>query len=102
MDRDAKVTAKYATAAKEVAMEMGVECVDLYETMNAVAATDKDKFEGFFVDGLHLSQSGSEVLSSILIPQLETVFTAHPALVLPDWKDVDYNNPRTSFSNRTQ
>ena len=102
MDRDAKVTAKYATAAREVAMEMGVKCVDLFETMNAVAATDKDEFEGFFVDGLHLSQSGSEVLSAILIPQLETVFADHPALVLPDWKDVDCNNPRASFSSRTQ
>lgn len=98
MDRDAKVTATYATAAKEVATAMGVRSIDLFQALRLVAEEDHVGFEECFVDGLHLSPKGNEILAQTLIPVLEEVFSKGADEVLPDWKEVDYTNPAESFN----
>ena len=77
---------------------MGVWSIDLFQALSLVAEEDHVGFEECFVDGLHLSPKGNEILAQALIPVLEEVFSKGADEVLPDWKEVDYTNPAESFN----
>lgn len=49
------------------------------------------------VDGLHFSSAGSHFVFDILKLAIDRR-TAHLPTLLPDWKDVNWENPQDSFN----
>ncbi|KAJ1883568.1 isoamyl acetate-hydrolyzing esterase [Coemansia sp. RSA 1722] len=74
--RDNKVTKLYADAARDVAQELDVRCIDLWTAIedkvkdyNATAETEANQFDGYdqyLSDGLHLSAKGNELLFELV------------------------------------
>ena len=84
-----EVVEKYAGVVYEVAKTQSVLFGDVYERMlNSGKGDSKD----LFTDGLHLSESGAEVVFDVLHPVVERVLKSHP-LLYPDWATIDFRNP---------
>ncbi|XP_072020922.1 isoamyl acetate-hydrolyzing esterase 1 homolog isoform X2 [Amphiura filiformis] len=84
-------TGLYAKACCTVAKDLGIEVLDIYTIMQ-----QEPKWERYLLDGLHLSPDGNQFLGEQLWKMLEPKTRDLP-MQLPDWKDVDPNNPEEAL-----
>ena len=78
---------RYHDAGVTVASDLGISCLSgLWPALYARAGGSGDDSDlgSVFVDGLHFSEAGSDVLYSLLLPEMEKRVPAE--LNLPEWK----------------
>ena len=51
----------------------------------------QEDWKDFLIDGLHLSNRGSELLANMLIPVLNEKVSSNLKDIFPDWKDMNEN-----------
>ncbi|KAG8988524.1 hypothetical protein FRB90_002695 [Tulasnella sp. 427] len=103
LDRKSEVTRSYADGVIALGKDLGIPVVDVYTPIwEATGNGDTKRMEEYLYDGLHLSKLGYDVVFNLLIKTIEKEFPElhHDALpmVFPDWKDLDWENPRASIN----
>ncbi|KPP65836.1 isoamyl acetate-hydrolyzing esterase 1-like [Scleropages formosus] len=86
------VTGEYAQACVQVAGQCGIDVLDLWTLMQK----DGTDFSSYLSDGLHLSDTGNELVAQHLWTFLEKR-TAHLPMILPYWGNVDARDPQSSL-----
>jgi len=67
VDRRNDLVVTYARKCAEVAEELGVPCLPLFDKVNEKAKADDKPLEYYFRDGLHLNAEGGEILFDELL-----------------------------------
>mmetsp|Transcript_138714 Transcript_138714/g.312276 ORF Transcript_138714/g.312276 Transcript_138714/m.312276 type:complete len:410 (-) Transcript_138714:116-1345(-) len=70
LQHDHETAGRYAARCREVASEVGAECVDLWTILQSHA-----DWASLLSDGLHLSESGNGVVGKAVVAKLQTVAT---------------------------
>ena len=91
MGKSNKLAEDYSKACESAAKELGVDFVELHNSMSK-----EENWGRFLMDGLHLSQEGSVFLDNKLWPFIEKRTKDLP-MILPAWDEVDYMNPQAMF-----
>ncbi|GAA99077.1 uncharacterized protein L969DRAFT_94259 [Mixia osmundae IAM 14324] len=118
-DRDPRVTAQYAQAVREVALEAqsqkrsggsgSVVYVDVYGEIERLAheAGNGDSLAGYpkyLSDGLHLTPDGYRavyaLMSAVIARELPRLHPDNLERVFPDWSVIDPDDPGRSFEDR--
>ncbi|XP_064598324.1 isoamyl acetate-hydrolyzing esterase 1 homolog [Liolophura sinensis] len=86
------LTKAYSQAVSQAASQSGTEFIDIFSEMKK-----SDNWRTMLVDGLHFSNTGSHFVFDILKPTIDRR-TSHLPTLLPDWKDVNTENPEDSFN----
>ncbi|TMW59869.1 hypothetical protein Poli38472_004938 [Pythium oligandrum] len=73
LDRSNAAAGEYARACVEVAIESGVESLDVYSIFNALPTAERN---ALLVDGLHLSKKGNHVVEEHLAAVIKSKFPA--------------------------
>jgi len=76
LERTNENTGVYAEAVADLAKELGLPCVQLWEAMQAAAP---NSWDSFLSDGLHLSADGNEKVAELL---LATIAETYPKLAV--------------------
>ncbi|XP_067687623.1 isoamyl acetate-hydrolyzing esterase 1 homolog [Haliotis asinina] len=91
MSKSNTLTELYAKNCAKVAIDCGTQCVDLYKAM-----IKSEEWKEMLCDGLHLSQTGSHLLFTLLQPVIDKL-TSDVVFKFPLWDKVDYMNPKVSL-----
>ncbi|XP_046549695.1 LOW QUALITY PROTEIN: isoamyl acetate-hydrolyzing esterase 1 homolog [Haliotis rubra] len=91
MSKSNTLTELYAKVCAKVASDCGTQCVDLYK-----AVMKSEEWKNMLCDGLHLSQTGSHLLFTLLQPIVDKL-TSDVVFKFPLWDEVDYMNPKVSL-----
>ncbi|KJE97754.1 hypothetical protein CAOG_07857 [Capsaspora owczarzaki ATCC 30864] len=94
--RSNEVTHKYAVEALRVASSLGTRSLNLWQAMNDQIEVLPERLR----DGLHFSESGAAFFATLLIPVLDECL-AHIQTVLPEWRNIDFDNIPGTFPPRT-
>lgn len=117
LERNMALSEQYASAAEEMATEVGVPCLNLWKAMQK-----DDGWKDFFTDGLHFSKTGNDFVAQAL---LKTIAQHYPDLAVTPcpqtqqyasstskctgltneapWHDeIDYQNPTAAFAKKQQ
>ncbi|KZT67829.1 SGNH hydrolase [Daedalea quercina L-15889] len=104
LDRRFDVTRAYADAVREVAGELGVHVVDVWSAIWTRAGEKEEGLAEYLRDGLHLTESGYNVVFEILMEAISTHFPEmHPDKlqpVFPYFDEIDDEDPRSSLQKR--
>ena len=71
LERTLELSGKYATAASEVALELSIPCLNLWQDM---CAEGEEKWQTFLCDGLHLSEAGNIFVGEKIISLIKDKF----------------------------
>lgn len=91
---------EYAQTCQVVANSLSVTCLNLYDIFS-----NHPNSESLFMDGLHFSSLGAQLLYDHLIPlvvQKVEHFAGQPLeklIKFPIWSEIDCKNPENSFNS---
>jgi isoamyl acetate esterase len=93
LERTLENAGKYANTCKDVARELKIPCLDLF---NNILSKEHDTWSRLFSDGLHFSKDGHDFVANELI---EIINDNYPELkVTPDQVTGQWNNSSSSCS----
>eukprot|EP00586_Coscinodiscus_wailesii_P013468 CAMPEP_0172511498 /NCGR_PEP_ID=MMETSP1066-20121228/236956_1 /TAXON_ID=671091 /ORGANISM="Coscinodiscus wailesii, Strain CCMP2513" /LENGTH=313 /DNA_ID=CAMNT_0013290901 /DNA_START=60 /DNA_END=1001 /DNA_ORIENTATION=+ len=117
LERNMEISGQYARGAEEVAQEVGVPCLNLWDKMQS---SDENWGSKYFYDGLHFSKEGNALVGQLLLetisqhfPELKVVPCGitgywgnsasvngeHMPKIAPWHDEIDYTKPEEAFVN---
>ncbi|KAF2352723.1 SGNH hydrolase-type esterase domain [Trinorchestia longiramus] len=94
-ERSEEMTANYAEACVQEALELGVPYIDLHTLFK-----EQSDWQSLLIDGLHLTERGSTLLHSALLPVVKPLAALHGPqnmeegeTILPSYTDASNTDP---------
>jgi len=102
LDRTAANTELYVDAVIALGKELDLPVIDMYEPIWAATGNgNSEKLQEYLSDGLHLTTAGYTIIYDQLLATIKAnfpeLYQESIPMVFPQWKDIDWENPRSSF-----
>ena len=97
MDHSNDVTRLYAECCEEVAADLKIPCINIFDAFGGVSPARQE----YLCDGLHFNEKGDNRLFQCIKNTLETHLSQWDAAVIPSQypstQQLDHKNPSANF-----